>query len=151
MKAKILKNGVMFLLILIVSYSCSKKVEKPIIITYENNKLYVYPNNRGEDIDWYKANSLCENLEAFGFNDWYLPTIDELKVINDSIEGLGSLKPYWSSTEPSENTSNILLTGFLDKQILDQNKKSTATKFGNSFISSGSGNRCRCVRMGKNK
>lgn len=151
MKTMILKNGVMFLLIVIACYSCSKKAEKPIVITYETNMLYIYPENSGEDIDWLKAKSLCENLEAFGFNDWYLPTIDELKVINDSIDGLGSLKPYWSSTETSENTSNILLTGFLDRQILDQNKKSTVTRYGNSIISSGSGNRCRCVRMGKSK
>jgi formylglycine-generating enzyme required for sulfatase activity len=39
--------------------------------------------DNGEDISWNQANNYCEMLSLGGFDDWHLPTIDELKKIFD--------------------------------------------------------------------
>lgn len=47
------------------------------------------------------AAMLCDTLTAFGYNDWYLPSKDELNAIyqNKDILGGFSNTTYWSSTE----------------------------------------------------
>lgn len=133
----ILKNSVMFLLIVIASYSCSKKAEKPIVITHDNYKLYVYPENNGGKMQWDNAVRLCDNLVAFGYDDWYLPNIDELKTMylkNDSVGGISNMKAFWSSTEYG-NSAEMLGAGFTGEHILSKLKSSEFN--------------CRCVRKDK--
>ncbi|MBS3913878.1 MAG: DUF1566 domain-containing protein [Bacteroidetes bacterium] len=49
------------------------------------------------------AASTCDKLEFNGFKDWYLPSLDELKLIyaNIKVPGLDVFQPgsYWSSSE----------------------------------------------------
>jgi hypothetical protein len=51
------------------------------------------------------AKSICEETEIFGFNDWKLPSIDQLKLISQNKliqQGLGNRKGgYWSIDEQS--------------------------------------------------
>jgi hypothetical protein len=53
--------------------------------------------------DWYEAKTQCENYNEGEYNDWYLPSRDELNLLynNLSQKGLGDFKEdwYWSSTE----------------------------------------------------
>ena len=55
------------------------------------------------------AASLCGNMKHKGFNDWYLPSKDELKLISDVVgkNGLGGFSSgyYWSSTEESSSSA----------------------------------------------
>jgi len=47
---------------------------------------------------------LCKNLVLNGYNDWYLPSKDELNELyknKDKIGGFSTEKGYWSSTEGS--------------------------------------------------
>lgn len=57
-------------------------------------------NNAGFDNKPYAA-SLCGALKANGFEDWYLPSVNELKGLFASLKaiGLGEKNTYWSSTE----------------------------------------------------
>ncbi len=129
---------------------CGRQATVPESISRKDSILFVYPGINGEKVDWYKAKSICAELVAFGHDDWRLPGIVELKIMNDSLD-LGNLKPYWSSSETSENYASVMLTGFVDRQILDQNKSTTSTKVGNFILSDKPGNRCRCVRTEKRK
>ncbi len=47
------------------------------------------------------AASLCEDLDLAGYNDWYLPSRDELNIIFELKDIIGGLDDsyYWSSSE----------------------------------------------------
>ena len=81
------------------------------------------------------AAKICDELIAFGYDDWYLPSKEELTAIMDKIGGI----VYWSSTENSANGA-----WFLDKyealrSIVVNSKRKWDDKKINTF-------RCRCVR-----
>jgi len=47
------------------------------------------------------AAKVCDELDAYGYTDWYLPSRDELKVIFENKSAVGNFleSSYWSSTE----------------------------------------------------
>lgn len=66
------------------------------------------------NITWPKARTYCEDLETGGYENWRLPSIDEL----ESLEAKWSIRPYkiedsiflssccvWSGTQPAEGTA----------------------------------------------
>ena len=50
------------------------------------------------------AAKICDELVLNGFNDWFLPSIDELQLIH-SETGLTTYAYYWSSSEFDANTA----------------------------------------------
>ena len=50
------------------------------------------------DYEWEDAKNVCDKLDLNGYNDWYLPSIKELDLINNSLnkEKLGAIKDYYS-------------------------------------------------------
>lgn len=58
-------------------------------------------------LNWYEAKTKCETYEEGGYNDWYLPTKDELNMMYNELpkRKLGDLSRgyYWSSTEVDSN------------------------------------------------
>lgn len=50
---------------------------------------------------------LCDTLNAYGFNDWYLPAKDELHAIYVNKTAIGGLNQgfYWSSTQNDTQTA----------------------------------------------
>ena len=58
------------------------------------------------------AASLCANLVEGGYSDWYLPSLEELKImfLNKSAIGGFAAADYWSSSE--YNASNAYYVGF---------------------------------------
>lgn len=106
------------------------EVELP-SLNFNGTILYVYPEDNSEGIQWYNGSNttigasyisdgktntsiivanqgagnyaaqVCHDLDAYGYNDWYLPAKDELNALyqnRDSIGGFGRVY-YWSSTE----------------------------------------------------
>ena len=57
--------------------------------------------------NWDNANTLCNNSTLAGFNDWHLPTEQELLIVYDNRNLIGNFKSdlYWSSTT-AEGYSN---------------------------------------------
>jgi hypothetical protein len=58
------------------------------------------------------AASLCANLVQGGYSDWYLPSLEELRImrLNKSAIGGFAAADYWSSSE--YNASNAYYVGF---------------------------------------
>ena len=79
---------------------------------------------------------LCDNLVSEGYDDWFLPSKDELNAIYENLreEGIGRLTAafYLSSTEHSGLYSAMGQSFSLGHQ---------------NSMGKGSGNRVRCVRM----
>ena len=46
---------------------------------------------------------ICDTLTAYGYDDWYLPSVEELKAIYSNSDKMIDLESdsYWSSTETS--------------------------------------------------
>jgi hypothetical protein len=66
----------------------------------EVGDLYVQTKDIATELDWSSANSLCNNSIVGGFDDWRLPTIDELATLYNNKEAIGGFKDisYWSGT-----------------------------------------------------
>ena len=72
-------------------------------MTDKNTKL-MWQQGKGGQLQWKSAISYCEGLSLAGYNDWRLPSIDELKSIIDiGIDKTyfpnASSSEYWSSTQ----------------------------------------------------
>ena len=60
-----------------------------------------------------KAANICSELTLGGYNDWYLPSVDELALIEQNISGLNTSYPnfYWSSTEYDSDKASQYVGG----------------------------------------
>jgi hypothetical protein len=59
-------------------------------------------------LDWNSAKAACESLVLNGYDDWDLPTLEELNSINRCRYNCDTVFVedfYWSSTEDSNTTS----------------------------------------------
>ena len=94
-------------------------------ITDNVTNLVWQDNNESNSIDfayrWNDAVSYCENLELGGYDDWRLPSVDELLTISDKGRYKPSINPifnyvanstYWSSDSYENNTSYAWIVGF---------------------------------------
>ena len=61
------------------------------------------------------AASLCYNLDTMGYDDWYLPSVEELYGLAISLGKVGQAKLgsgyYWSSTQVDASTAALVLFG----------------------------------------
>lgn len=80
--------------------------------------LYVQTKDISDKaIDWESAKLLCENSTVGDFNDWRLPTIEELAVIYNNKRAIGGFRDsvsynsdYWSmSISPSSDSKYYVL------------------------------------------
>ena len=56
--------------------------------------------------DWDSAMKECQNLNLNGYSDWYLPSIDELKLLYNQKQIIPDLSTYyWSSSEGDSDTA----------------------------------------------
>ncbi|MFO7791236.1 MAG: DUF1566 domain-containing protein [Bacteroidales bacterium] len=71
---------------------------------------------------------MCDTMTAYGYDDWYLPSKDELNAIYQQKDTLGSFSEdfYWSSTEYDEE--NVWVQDFTDG-TQTENSKSTYNYF----------------------
>jgi len=78
-----------------------------------NTRLIAAALGEGES-----AARLCASLNANGYNDWFLPSIDELDLMYKNLKqkGLGGFKDgfYWSSSQDSGNYTLALTRLFSD-------------------------------------
>jgi len=76
--------------------------------TGEHGLIVAPTNQTTARTKWEDAITLCENLVLGDYDDWYLPTKEELELIynnREEIGGINATAPYWSSTERSEDTA----------------------------------------------
>lgn len=96
-------------------------------------------NVAGKELNWYEANKWTSNLNYGGYNDWRLPTIEELKSLSqrghggttpatrlDAI-GFRNTQPsgYWSSTQNNSNNSQVWYVLFHTGKVGNDGGKTT--------------------------
>ncbi|MBP7464483.1 MAG: DUF1566 domain-containing protein [Bacteroidales bacterium] len=83
----------------------SKPVTNSEIPTVEiNYQTYmVLPKDLNDEYTWQQAVDACNNLTAFGYDDWFLPDKIELSALYDNRVEIGGFEDrfYWSRT-PSD-------------------------------------------------
>lgn len=85
------------------------------------NDYQVMPEDLAGEFKWEEANNACESSTAYGFNDWYLPSIDDLDFMYNNKIALNMIGTwYWSSTpKKAGSTSFMFEKNFDDGQRYD--------------------------------
>ncbi len=65
---------------------------------YGGYTYHIHPDLGG--MTWKQAKSACENLMAYGYDDWYLPSKEEMLAIAKGISTMPKYT-YWTSTNTS--------------------------------------------------
>jgi hypothetical protein len=104
-----------------------------------NNTSAIYTEAQNEPFFFAPfAAKICEELEARGCDDWYLPSIGELKAMSDELGGTALPQAiYQSSTEQDADNAHLF---FVIPSIPDGGYVATQPK------NAGSVYKCRCVR-----
>lgn len=66
--------------------------------SYGGYTYHIHPDLGG--MQWEQGNSACENLIAYGFDDWYLPNKEELLAVAEMTDELKKGYEYWTSSIP---------------------------------------------------
>lgn len=76
-----------------------------IVFYIEGKKAYEVSEILG-DANWETAMSMAKNFRGGGYDDWYLPTKDELNLVYKNLRKAGIISGdsrYWSSSEDSDS------------------------------------------------
>ena len=96
-----------------------------IVFYIEGKKAYEVSEILG-DADWETAKSMAKNFRGGGYDDWYLPTKDELNLVYENLRKTGIISGdswYWSSSQL--NFSNAWNQRFSDGGQYGDYKDST--------------------------
>jgi len=120
---------------------------RPTITTLSDGPVVfdVYPTDLAPS-HWYAAVDACKHLSGHGYDDWELPSIEELAVLYDCRQAVPGLADavYWSSTETSG--SYVWVLSFRDSH--DGGQRGLIDKGTTYNISEGT-LRVRCIRNRK--
>ncbi len=73
----------------------NKKIVIP-SINISGSDVNIMPSDIVEEkVSWEEANNACSNANAYGFNDWRLPTKDEIVQLYLNKGMIERVKPYW--------------------------------------------------------
>lgn len=101
----------------------------------ETNTVYTSDENYGKHntvsminagISEHPAGAYCVNYRGGGFDDWYMPAINEVALASDNKALLGDLEMgsfnFWSSTKSSSKEAMVMRIGLGQKVIESKTK-----------------------------
>ena len=77
-------------LILLLFSSCQPDLTDDVEMAYENatnSDGYMWSPKASSSMTWHDAVSYCNNLTKYGYSDWHLPTISELRTLIKNCSG----------------------------------------------------------------
>lgn len=107
-----------------VYVGCENKSSSANIVKDKRTNLMWQDNDDAKSIkkDWDNARKYCANLTLGGYDDWRLPSIEELRslvdyslyrpAINLPFKNAADGASYWSSTSNANNSSYAWIVNF---------------------------------------
>lgn len=75
------KNSLSALLLIGMMVASSFALAEDVVYRDTASGLMWQRTDNGADISWFEAKKYCENLQSGGFDDWRMPTQDELATL----------------------------------------------------------------------
>jgi hypothetical protein len=63
------------------------------VLDTKTNLMWAARDN-GSDVNWYEAKDFCENYDGGGYNNWRMPTLNELAELYDKNNGYTTPRGY---------------------------------------------------------
>ena len=134
-KTQYMKNLLIYTAVIlsVILLSCGKEDIKPTSPEIKSGGLIVYEIDghglvvTAKEIgfmNWQDASNTCDTLVLNGYDDWYLPTKDELNQVYSMFKktGNGILNGcYWSSTKSNNGVGHCIQLFFDGMQMEDPN------------------------------
>lgn len=120
--------------------SSNKQSQIP-MIQYNGETIYVFPNNLSNgSYHLEQAKSACNSLNRLGYDDWYLPSKDELNALYLNKEKIGGFEYGWFWSSTSTSTGRRYWTQSFEDGIQATEHKGTTYNIHKGNI------KARCVR-----
>ena len=74
-------------------------------IEYGGYTYHIHPDLGG--MTWSQGNTACENLTAYGYEDWFLPNKEEMLGVAEQSNVLNEQYRYWTSSEAKYSGSGF--------------------------------------------
>lgn len=100
-------------------------------ISEDGKSGYEVSDVLGEDF-WENAKKICENYKGGGFSDWYLPSIEELRLIYLNLRRSRKISDdnmYWSSQEYWSGKGNMMCLDFSNGDLKGRHSTSFLFSF----------------------
>ena len=115
--------------------------------TYNGHTYRVAPDphtSYTEYISWTAANSYCDNLTAYGYSDWRMPTKAELETMYQNRVAIGGFIDYYSPGNYSYYHSSTIATGTNAHYKIDWSNGASTYEFESGYTNGGYGYYYRC-------
>ena len=96
--------------------------------TLNGEEYEVMPADENGGLTWWEATERCFYKQAYGYSDWFIPDVDQLRALYAHQNTIGGFtnKCYWSSTQHDQYSSVII--NFEDGQSFPEGKVSRGVK-----------------------
>ena len=102
------------------------KKNTELLITAMDSSAYDWQSGTGITSSY--AAKLCSDLVYNGFDDWFLPSIDELNLMYANLKKKGkgdfASENYWSSSESNYDSKRAWVQGFISDMTMDYYRSS---------------------------
>lgn len=78
-------------------------------IQYGGYTYHIHPDLGS--MTWEQAKNACENMVAYGYDDWYLPNKEELLAIAEKTTLLNSTQTYWAARDGNGQAGIVKMFG----------------------------------------
>jgi hypothetical protein len=92
--------------------------EMSLVVIGNYDKLFVFPEDLSQQLNYSEAFDACENLDEFGYSDWRLPTRAEAELMFREKREIVSLEGiYWRFTNSRKRKAVNFSTGNMNMDV----------------------------------
>lgn len=118
---------VCLIIVIFVVFHANAQVELPTFF-FDGEEYEAMPFDENGSPTWWEATERCTYKQAYGYSDWFVPDIDQLRALYAHQNAIGGFTDnwYWSSTQNNQYSSVVL--NFKNCQSYPEGNDSRASK-----------------------